>query len=143
MPLTRLAVMPDLTIQLREGPASPAAAVLLESWAAQESEACWRLDLGRVVRATASGRPTGELRELLQAGDDQLFPERDGQALKVDRAAVLIECADSDLAARIAAHAGTRALCLRTGDRHLVVRAEPEAAFRRTVNRLGYGMAVR
>lgn len=64
-----------------------------------------------------------------------------GQALKVDGAAMLIEYIDRGLAERIATHADTRALCLRAGDRHLVVRAESESAFRGAVHGPGYGIA--
>jgi hypothetical protein len=153
LPVTPLTVLPDLTIRLSGGTLQPTAAVLLESWSVQESERCWRLDLGKAVRATASGRSTSELRELLEAADDQPLPERvegflvkaerHGQALKVAGPAILIECTDAELAARIATHADTGALCLRAGDRHLVVRVESEPAFRTAVHRLGYGVAVR
>lgn len=152
-PVAPLSVLPDLTIVQRDGPLSPAAAVLLESWAVPEHEGRWRLDLGKAVQAVASGRSTGELRELLEAADDQPLPERvegllaraerQGQALKIAGAATLIECVEAELAALIATHAETRALCLRAGDRHLVVRAESESAFRKAVHGLGYGVALR
>ena len=49
-------------------------------------------------------------------------------------------CADADIAARLATDARTAGLCLRAGERHLVVRTKSEAAFRKAVRTLGYGM---
>ena len=49
-------------------------------------------------------------------------------------------CADADIATRLATDARTAGLCLRAGERHLVVRTKSEAAFRKAVRTLGYGM---
>ena len=54
--------------------------------------------------------------------------------------ALLVECADADIAARLATDARTAKLCLRAGERHLVVRTKSEAAFRKAIRTLGYGM---
>jgi hypothetical protein len=50
----------------------------------------------------------------------------------------LVECADSALAALIANDTRTRKYCLRAGERHLVVPAASEAAFRRALRDAGY-----
>ena len=66
--------------------------------------------------------------------------ERGARALRVRGTALLIECAAADVAARLAADERTASLCLRAGERHLVVRTKFEEAFRKTVRKLGYGM---
>ena len=48
--------------------------------------------------------------------------------------------AHPDIAARLATDARTARLCLRAGERHLVVRTKSEAAFRKAIRTLGYGM---
>ncbi len=53
----------------------------------------------------------------------------------------LIECQDADTASLIATHKETAGLCLRAGDRHLVVRLEHEAKFRAVARVLGFGLA--
>ena len=53
---------------------------------------------------------------------------------------MLIECADVEVAARLATDDRTAKLCLRAGERHLVVRTKSEGAFRKAVRELGYGM---
>jgi hypothetical protein len=50
----------------------------------------------------------------------------------------LVECADPALAALIANDSRTRKLCLPAGDRHLVVPAASETAFRRALREVGY-----
>ncbi len=147
----RLSVLPNLRVQVREGTPPPEAVVLLESWAEQESDTAWRLDPARALRTVESGRSTAELREFLEAGDDQPLPEpvegflagaeRRGRALRVSGPALLIDCADAELARHLATHAQTRDLCAPAGERQLVVRAEAEAAFRKAAHALGYGLA--
>ena len=53
----------------------------------------------------------------------------------------LIECADPALAALIANDTRTRKHCMRAGERHLVVPASSEAAFRRALRDVGYLLA--
>ncbi len=53
----------------------------------------------------------------------------------------LIECAEPALAARIAHDTRTRTHCTRAGERHLVVPASSEAAFRRALREVGYLLA--
>jgi len=50
----------------------------------------------------------------------------------------LVECADAALAALIANDTRTRKHCLRAGERHLVVPASSESAFRRALRDAGY-----
>ena len=66
--------------------------------------------------------------------------ERRARALKQKGNAMLIECADAETAALLAADRRTAKLCLRAGERNLVVPAESEHAFRNAIHLLGYGM---
>jgi hypothetical protein len=91
------------------------------------------------------GKPVEELREFLTARSGAAIPDTVARLLddvaerctKVhDRGlARLIECADPALAALIANDTRTRKHCLRAGERHLVVPASSEAAFRRVRTR--------
>lgn len=54
----------------------------------------------------------------------------------------LVECADPALAALIANDSRTRRHCMLAGERHLVVPASSEAAFKRTLRDVGYLVAM-
>ena len=56
------------------------------------------------------------------------------------KTALLIECADAEIAASLATDRRTAKLCLRAGERNLVVPAASERAFRNAIHALGYGM---
>ena len=53
----------------------------------------------------------------------------------------LVECAGAALAALIANDSRTRKHCMRAGERHLVVPAASEAAFKRGLREVGYMLA--
>ena len=67
--------------------------------------------------------------------------ERGTRALTLRGTALLIECADAETATRLATDASTAKLCLRAGERRLVVRTTSEKAFRKAARALGYGVA--
>lgn len=50
----------------------------------------------------------------------------------------MIECVDAELAAQIAREMPTRKHCRAVGERHLVVPAASEAAFRKALREMGY-----
>ena len=50
----------------------------------------------------------------------------------------MVECADPDVASRLAQDKKTKRLCTIASDRHLVVPAGSEAAFGRAVRAMGY-----
>ena len=91
----------------------------------------------------------GELRAFLAARDDQPLPEtvegflrnveRGARALRARGPALSIECADEDVAARIAGGERAARLCMRAGKKHPAVPAKSEAAFRKAVRDLGFG----
>ena len=145
-----LTVFPDLRVQVTGAPLTAAEALLLESYAKAESDGLWRLDHTRTVRAVEGGHEVAELRAFLTSRDDQDLPEtvegflRDTEqracALKQQGNALLIECADAEIAALLATDRRTAKLCLRAGERNLVVPAASERAFRNAIHALGYGM---
>ena len=125
--------------------------LLLETWAKLESGNVWRLDFDKSLSAIETGSDIGELRDFLEARDDQPLPERverflrdteqGAGALRMRGHSVLIECADSEVADRIMNDKQTAKLCLRAGERHVVVLSRRENAFRKAVHALGYGIA--
>jgi hypothetical protein len=145
-----LAALPSLQINVAIGEFSPDETLLLETYAEKESDKVWRLSREKSLAAVESGNQIKELREFLQARDEQPLPEtvegfiittdRQARALKNTGVALLIECADTELAELIANHERTKKLCLRAGERHLVVKADAEEQFRKAVHLLGYGM---
>ena len=106
---------------------------------------------GTLLAAIEAGRSVPEIREFLAARSGAPLPDTVGRLLEDvaerstrvhDRGlARLIECADSALAALIANDTRTRKHCMRAGERHLVVPAASEAAFRRALRDIGYLLA--
>ena len=147
-----LTVYPDLSIRAAEQ-LSPDEQTLLETYASVEGDGVWRLDPDKALAAIEGGHDPDEFREFLAARDPQLVPEtvdgflatakRGARALKARRTAVLIDCADADIAARLTTDKRTAKLCLRAGERVLAVQTASEAAFRKAARAMGYGMAAR
>ena len=100
------------------------------------------------MAALENGHQITELREFLQARDEQPLPEtverfltdaeHNAGRLRDRGPAVLMECADAALAETIAQHEKTKPLCLRAGEKHLVVSAADEEKFRQMLHNLGY-----
>ncbi len=144
-----LTVHPDLSVHAA-GPLSPDERLMLETYANAGTDGVWGLDRDRALAAVESGHDPGELRKFLAARDDQPLPEtvdgflrgaeRGARALTMQGTALLIECADAEIAARLAADRRAARLCKRAGDRLLVVPTASEAAFRKAARALGYGM---
>jgi len=142
-----LEVQPNREIVLLHPPLPPADMLTLEAFTEPSDEAFWQLDPAKILAAAEAGRPVSELETFLQARGGplpdtvQLFladmASRAGQFS--DRgAARLVECADAALAAEIAGSKRLGKLCLRAGDRHLVIPAASETAFRKALRELGY-----
>jgi hypothetical protein len=143
-----LSVLPSLKIIATGERLSPDEMLLLDAYAEKASDAEWHLSQARTMEAIENGHQVAELREFLQARDEQPLPETverfivdlAGRAgLLRDRGtARLVECVDEALAQLIAGDERTKNYCLRAGERHLVVPAESEAQFRKALYRLGY-----
>ena len=148
--LASLTVLPNLRLRVAGTPLSGEEKLVLETYATAESEEVWCLDRDKTLSAIESGHGASELQEFLTSRDDQPLPEvvegflRDTQhrarALTQKGSALLIECADEKLAALLATHARTAKLCLRAGERHLVIESRSENGFRKAIHELGYGM---
>jgi hypothetical protein len=145
-----LTVLPSLQITVSEEALAPDEALLLGTYAEQESDTVWRLGREKALAAVESGHQIAELRAFLQARDAQPLPEtvesfivtteRRAQALVHKGMALLIECAEAEIADLLANHEHMKKLCLRVGEQHLVVPVAAEEPFRKALRSLGYGM---
>lgn len=143
-----ISVLPSLKVNVTGEPLLPEEMLLLETYAERESESSWRLDRARTMAALENGHQISELREFLQARDEQPLPEtvekfladaeHNAGRLRDLGPSALIECADAALAETIAQHEKTKLLCLRAGEKHLVVSAADEEKFRQMLHNLGY-----
>jgi len=146
-----LRVLPNLEIAAIGAELEQGDRLALDAYANKVSDLVWRLDAGKLLAAIEAGRPVVEIQEFLSARSGAPIPDTVARLLEdvADRSAKvhdcglarLIECADSALAALIANDSRTRKHCLRAGERHLVVPASSEAAFKRTLREVGYLLA--
>jgi hypothetical protein len=145
-------VLPSLHVHVAKGRMSVEEMLLLDTWAEKETEESWRLDRQKALQAIEKGHDIAELRTFLQAREEQPLPEtvecffkttqKQGRALKIVGTALLIQCEDAEIAEMIGTRKETASLCLRAGERHLVVRPEHEEKFRALVRALGFGIAI-
>lgn len=149
-PSASLVVQPDLTVQVVRGPLAAEEQGVMETWAHPVGGAAWLLDPQMALTAVERGRDANALGDFLrQRADQAALPEpveafiraaqKRGTALRTLGPALLIECIDADIAARVAAHPATASLCALAGERRLVVRTEHEARFRAALRVLGFG----
>ena len=146
-----LRVLPNLEIAAIGADLEPGDRLALNAYATSVSDFVWRLEAGKLLAAIEEGRSVEEIREFLAARSGAAIPDTVARLLedvaerstKVhDRGLTrLIECADPALAALIANDTRTRKHCMRAGERHLVVAASAEAAFRRALRDSGYLLA--
>jgi hypothetical protein len=147
-----LAVQANLQVKVTGGALSADDILMLDNWAIQQGEQDWRLDREKAIAAIERGHDSAQLAAFLQARDSQPLPvqvegflrtcSKHGKAMKVLAASLLIECVDPETADLIAAYKDTARLCMRAGERHLVVRLDQEAKFRKAARLLGYGIPV-
>lgn len=145
-----LAVQANLQVRVAGGALSADDRLMLDNWAVDEDELHWRLDREKAIAAIERGHDAAQFEAFLQARDSQPLPvqvdaflrtcSKQGKAMKVLAASLLIECVDSETADLIAAHKDTARLCMRAGTRHLVVRLDQEGKFRKAARLLGYGI---
>ncbi len=146
----RLSVSPGLQVNVVGGHLSAEESLTLETWSVEEAGKSWRLDRQKALDAIEKGHDIAELRAFLQARDDQPLPEKvesfiktsqkQGKALRIIGTTLLIDCEDAETAVMIATRKETAGLCLRAGDRQLVVRLENEEKFRALIRILGLGI---
>jgi hypothetical protein len=151
-PSCTLAVQANLQVKVTGGALSADDRLMLDNWAIEQGELVWRLDREKAIAAIERGHDAAQLEAFLQARDSQPLPvqmdaflrtcNKQGKAMKVLASSLLIECVDQDTADLIAAHKDTARLCMRAGERHLVVRLDQEGKFRKAARLLGYGIPV-
>ncbi len=145
-----LSIQADLLVSVSSGTLAPEDVLLLENWATRETDLQWRLDRQKAIAAVERGHGTAQIADFLAARDNQPLPsqvehflrtyERQGKAMTVLAASLLIECVDAATADLIAAHKDCIGLCMRAGKQHLVVREDREGAFLKAVHQIGFGV---
>jgi hypothetical protein len=149
-PTVKLSVLPSLQVNVVGGSLSAEESLILDTWAVEATDNSWRLERQKAVGAIEKGRDIAELRAFLQTREDQPLPEtvesfikateKQAKALKISGTALLIDCENAEIASMIATRKEAAGLCLRAGNRQLVVRLENEEKFRTLVRILGFGM---
>ena len=147
-----LSVLPNLEITAIGAELEQGDRIALDTYATRISDLVWRLDQAKLLAAVEEGRPIDEVREFLTARSSIAIPDTVARLLDDVAArstkihdqglARLVECADPALAALIANDSRTRKHCMLAGERHLVVPASSEAAFKRTLREVGYLVAM-
>lgn len=147
----RLSVMPSLVVNVVQGVLNGEEQLVLETWAIPLTPGSWRLDRDLALSAIEKGHDIAELQAFLQNRDDMPLPDtveslirhcqRNGNALKLQGNAHLIQCMDESMADLLASHKETAELCLRAAPRMLVVRSQHLEKFRDRARMLGLGMA--
>ncbi|HXB69367.1 MAG TPA: helicase-associated domain-containing protein [Candidatus Acidoferrales bacterium] len=146
-----LRIQPNLEIAATSSDLEQSDRLALNAYATPVSDLVWRLETGKLLAAIEEGRQVEEIRAFLAARSGAALPDTathllDDVADRItqvyDRGlARLVECADPALAGLIANDPRTRKHCMRAGERHLVVTASSEAAFRRALRDAGYLLA--
>jgi hypothetical protein len=144
-------VLPNLEVVAAGSDLEQSDRLALDAYATPVSDFVWRLETGKLLAAIEAGRQLEEIREFLAARSGEALPATAARLLddvaerttKVhDRGlARLVECTDAALATLIANDSRTRKHCMLAGERHLVVAASSEAAFRRALRDAGYLLA--
>jgi hypothetical protein len=145
-----LKVLPNLDV-VATGPLLPGDQLFLEQFTIQSSENVWKIGRTNLLKALEDGQSITDIQTFLQAksGDDLPNPvavllsetaER-VTGLQSQGEAWLIEAKDAALAQLIANDGKLRSLCLLAGEQTIVVPKENEAAFRRNLRKLGYGVS--
>ena len=143
-----LRVLPNREIVAVSDALGAADVLALDMYAHQVSDAVWRLDLAKLLKAAAIGRSVAELVEFLRARTSEPLPQTVEQfladvqsrsgSLKDVGTARIIECTDPALAALIANDSRTKKYCFLAGESRLVVPVASETKFRNALHKLGY-----
>jgi hypothetical protein len=144
-----LKVLPNMEIVEIE-PLSPGDALILEQFAERTSDVVWRIQRTKLLEAVEEGHAVTDMSAFLEARAGGNFPDTvaiffretsERVSSLVDRGvARLIQVQDVALAQLIVNDRHLGPLCMLAGERHIVVPAEHESAFRRALRELGYGL---
>lgn len=145
-----LRVLPNLEIAAMGESLTAADVLLLELYTQKVSDAVWRLDQTKLLKAVAEGYRLQELEDFLVARSPEPLPQTVEQFLADVKSrtgslqdlgtARLIECNDPALAVLIANDSRTKKYCFLAGERRLVVPLESETRFHRALQKLGYSL---
>jgi hypothetical protein len=145
-----LRVLPNLEIVAMGDSLSAADILALDLYVQKVSDAVWRLDLPKLLKATAERRSVKELAEFLRARTSEPLPptveqlladaKSRSESLKEMGTARVIECTDSAIATLIANDSRTKKYCFLAGECRLVVPIESETKFRNALHKLGYSL---
>jgi hypothetical protein len=144
-----LKVLPNLDV-VATGPLPPGDQLFLEQFATQTAENVWKIDRPRLIEALENRSRIAQIESFLQANSGLDLPQPVSvlltetaervSGLQNRGEALLIEAKDPVLAQLIANDGKLRSLCLLAGEQIIVVPKENEAAFRRNLRQLGYGV---
>jgi hypothetical protein len=142
-----LQVLPNGDI-VASAAATPGDLLMLGQFAERTSDFVWRLEPLQLLEAVEQGRALADIVAFLEARSQGPLPQNvaanlaeTAQRLEqlTDRGpARLLEVRDPIVAQLITNDSRLRSLCLLAGERHLVVLAENEKAFRRGLRELGF-----
>ena len=151
-PRAVLRVLPNLEVAAIGAELEADDRLALDAYFVPVSDLVWRLDAGKLLAAIEAGRPLDEIRQFLGARSRDPIPDTaarlledvEGRTTKVHDCGLarLVECAEPALAALLSNDARTRKHCMRAGERHLVVPAPSEAAFKRSLREVGFLLAM-
>lgn len=146
-----LSVLPNYDV-VATGPLPPGDQLFLEQFAAKTSENVWKIDRAKLIEMLENRQRIADVEEFLQANSGNTLPqpvavlltETAGRVsgLQQRGEALLIEAKDPVLAQLITNDGKLRSLCMLAGDQTIVVPKENEAAFRRNLRKLGYGVSI-
>ena len=142
-----LKALPNMDVVATE-PLPAGDRLALEQFAERTSDTVWKIDQEKLLKAVESGQSVADMQAFLTAKNEGDLPEtvavffsdmaERGSKLADCGTARLIEAADPALAKLITHDSRLRSLCLLAGEKHIVVPAENETAFRRALRQAGY-----
>jgi Helicase conserved C-terminal domain len=127
---------------------APADRLVLDTFATRTSDRVWTISTASLLSALDAGRAPGELRTFLDERVVHAVPAtvhtlladvetRAGRIRDLGTHRVL-ECADPSVATLLAQDRSLRGLCIRLGERHLIVDPSGEPKARSALRKLGY-----
>ena len=149
---SRVSVLPTLDIVADRGQFDPGDNTFLSTFCVRRGEG-FVLDRATALAAIEKGHRASDLAQFLEEACGEALPDsarafledlaRRAATLSVVGHALLIECADPELASLLGKGAKTKHLCTLVDNGTIMVPAESEAAFRRAVKAIGYPVLAR
>lgn len=144
-----LSVLPNMDV-VATAPLPPGDVLILEQFAEQSSDVVWRIQPATLLKTVEEGHAVPDMVTFLETKAGGSLPDTvatffNEMADRVSRMvhrgpAVLIEAQDAALAQLVVNDSRLRSLCMLAGERHIVVPADAESAFRRALRDLGYAL---